>query len=43
MAKNVCPNFFLSAALATAIVAAAAAAAATGVRQQLSNFHNYKQ
>jgi len=34
----------LSAALATAIVAAAvAAAAATGVRQQLSNFHNYKQ
>jgi len=38
-------TFFLSAALATAIVAAAAAvaAAATGVRQQLSNFHNYKQ
>jgi len=33
----------LSAALATAIVAAVAAAAATGVRQQLSNFHNYKQ
>jgi len=40
MAKNFCPNF-PAVALATAIVAAFTAA--TGVRQQLSNFHNYKQ